>query len=440
MSPFPGPPSDSEPDPETRRETTGADAQDPRAGAGSDAAGAGTPSPGARAESDPTAPDDAPGSADAPAVPGFGADAGLSRAELKARKRRRMLRRRRTTVIVTLCVLVFGFGGFFAVKSAGGAVSDLFGPKGDYEGQGTSEVTLEIPPGASARSVANQFVEAGVIMNSEPFLDEIERRDVTIKAGPVIMREKMSAEAAVDALVDPIKPPTITIAEGRRIDQIKATMIESGMSAEAVDQAIDGKKPKDYGLDVDAPSLEGYLYPATYDLGESKTAEAIVSEMVDKTAAELEGADIALDDANRVLTLASLVEIESPGDEETRKKVARVFLNRISEDSETGQLLQSDATVAYIHGARADLTTTAEERKSDSPYNTYKHKGLPPGPINSPSAGAVDAALNPADGPWQFFVATNPDTGETKFAETYEEHRKNVEVYREWLREHRGEN
>ncbi|TSI17890.1 endolytic transglycosylase MltG [Brevibacterium aurantiacum] len=366
----------------------------------------------------------------------FSEDEGLTRSDLRAKKRRRMLRRRRTTAIVVVCVLVFGIGGFFGVRAAGGVFDDLFGPKGDYEGAGTSEVTIEIPPGASARSVANQLVEAGVIMNSEPFLDEVERRDITIQAGPIILREKMSSKSAVEAIVNPIKPPTITIAEGRKIDQIKSTMVESGMKAEAVDKAIDDKTPKDYGLDVDAPSLEGYLYPATYELNQDKTAEDIVSEMVNKTKLEIENADIDLDDANRIMTLASLVEIESPGDEEVRKKVAQVFLNRISEDSRTGELLQSDATVAYIHGARSDLTTTKEERESDSPYNTYKKKGLPPGPINSPSAGAVDAALNPTKGDWQFFVATNPDTGETKFADTYDEHRKNVEIYRKWLKEH----
>ncbi|MBM6592122.1 endolytic transglycosylase MltG [Brevibacterium sp. RIT 803] len=366
----------------------------------------------------------------------FSEDEGLTRSDLRAKKRRRMLRRRRTTAIVVVCVLVFGIGGFFGVRAAGGVFNDLFGPKGDYEGAGTSEVTIEIPPGASARSVANQLVEAGVIMNSEPFLDEVERRDITIQAGPIILREKMSSKSAVEAIVNPIKPPKITIAEGRKIDQIKSTMVESGMKAEAVDKAIDDKTPKDYGLDVDAPSLEGYLYPATYELNQDRTAEDIVSEMVKKTKLEIENADIDLDDANRIMTLASLVEIESPGDEEVRKKVAQVFLNRISEDSRTGELLQSDATVAYIHGARSDLTTTKEERESDSPYNTYKKKGLPPGPINSPSAGAVDAALNPTEGDWQFFVATNPDTGETKFADTYDEHRKNVEIYRKWLREH----
>lgn len=365
----------------------------------------------------------------------FSADDGLSRAEIRAKKRRRMLRRRRTTTIVVICLLVFGVGGFFGVKAAGGVFDDLFGPKGDYEGQGTNEVSIEIAPGSSARTVANQLVEEGVIMNSVPFLDEIERRDATIQAGTWTMREKMSSKAAVEALINPIAPPKITIAEGKQVEEIKAIMIESGMNADEVDKAIDDKTPKDYGLEIDAPSLEGYLYPATYDLDKKKTAENVLQEMVDKTKTELDELGIKDKDANRILTLASLVEKESPGDEEVRKKVARVFLNRISEKSQTGGLLQSDATVAYIHGARSDLTTTKKERQSDSPYNTYKKKGLPPGPINAPSAGAVEAALNPLKGDWQFFVATNPDTGETKFAKTYDEHKKNVEIYRKWLKE-----
>ena len=366
----------------------------------------------------------------------FSADEGLTRSEIRAKKRRRMLRRRRTTTIVVICVLVFGAGGFFGLRAAGGVFDDLFGPKGDYEGQGTEEVSIEIAPGSSARTVANQLVEEGVIMNSEPFLDEVERREATIQAGTWTMRKKMSSEAAVEALIDPIAPPKITVAEGKQVEEIKSIMIESGMSADQVDKAIDDKTPKDYGLDIESPSLEGFLYPATYDLEKSKTAEDIVQEMVDRTENELDELGIDDEDANRVLTLASLVEKESPGDEDVRKKVARVFLNRISDDSRTGGLLQSDATVAYIHGARSDLTTTKKERQSDSPYNTYKKKGLPPGPINAPSSGAVKAALNPTEGDWQFFVATNPDTGETKFADTYDEHKKNVEIYRKWLKEH----
>lgn len=370
-------------------------------------------------------------------IPGeFSEDEGLTRAEIRAKKRRRMMRRRRTTTIIVICVLVFGIGGFFGVRAAGGVFDDLFGPKGDYEGQGTEEVSVDITPGSSARTVANQLVEDGVIMNSEPFLDEVERREVTIQAGTVTMRKKMSSKAAVEALVNPIAPPKITIAEGKQVEEIKAIMIKSGMKASEVDKAIDDKTPKDYSLDVDSPSLEGYLYPATYELKKSKTAEDMVQEMVEETKSELEELGIKNKDANKTLTLASLVEKESPGDEGVRRKVARVFLNRISGHSRTGGLLQSDATVAYIHGARSDLTTTKEERQSDSPYNTYKKKGLPPGPINSPSSGSVEAAMSPQKGDWQFFVATNPDTGETKFAKTYEEHQKNVEIYRKWLKEH----
>ena len=215
-------------------------------------------------------------------------------------------------------------------------------------------------------------------------------------------------------------------------------MIESGMSEDEVTAAIEDKTPADYGLDVDAPNLEGYLFPATYDVSPGDTAEAIVQEMVDRTAHEIEDADIALDEAHEILTLASLVEIEAPADPEVRRKVARVFLNRTGDDSRTDGLLQSDATIAYIHGARDDLTTTAEEREDDNPYNTYMHPGLPPGPVNSPGREAVDSAMDPADGDWQYFVAVDPDTGETRFAETYEEHLENVEEYREWLRSHSG--
>lgn len=361
-------------------------------------------------------------------------DAGLSRAERRARARRRMMRRRRTTVIALSLVVLLGLGGFFAVSTAGGVFSEIFGQSGDYEGEGGEEVVVTIMPGSSATQVANQLVEEDVIKSARPFLDEVEAQEAVINAGDFTLRRQMSAAAAVEALVNPASLQKVAIPEGYRLTQIQATMIEAGMNEDAVTAAIEDKVPADYGLDVEAPSLEGYLYPATYDIKPGMEAEEMVQEMVDRTQAEIDDLGIENDEVNEVFTLASLVEIESPGDEEVRRQVARVFLNRLGEDSETGRMLQSDATVAYIFGARADVSTTEEERQSDSPYNTYKHAGLPPGPINSPSRGSVDAAQDPADGPWQFFVATNPDTGETAFAETYEEHQTNVEEYREWLR------
>src|SRR5699024_8817193 len=160
-----------------------------------------------------------------------------------------------------------------------------------------------------------------------------ERRDATIQAGTWTMRKKMSSEAAVEALIDPIAPPKITVAEGKQVEEIKSIMIESGMSADQVDKAIDDKTPKDYALDIDPPSLERSLYPPTKDFKRSKTADDIVQQMDERTAHELDELALDAQDANRVLSLAGRVEKESPGDQDVPKKVARVFLNRISDHS-----------------------------------------------------------------------------------------------------------
>ncbi len=363
-------------------------------------------------------------------------DDGLSRQELRAKRRRQMMRRRRTVTILTAAVLVLGVVGAVAFSTATGVVSEIFAEKGDYEGEGKDEIVITVMPGSSAREVANHLVEQDVIMSSKPFLDEIEKRDAVIQAGDFTMRKQMSSAAAVEALINPLANQRLAIPEGFTIKQIKGRMLDSGMDEASINEAIDEKKPADYGLDIEAPSLEGYLYPATYEIRPNMTAEQMVQEMVDKTKAEIDQIGISADNVNEVFTLASIVEAEATGTPDDRAKVARVFLNRIDK----GQALQSDATVSYIHGARPDASTTQEERQSDSPYNTYKHTGLPPGPINSPSAAAVEAAENPAEGAWLYFVSVNPDTGETKYAETYADHQKNVEEYRSWLREHRENN
>lgn len=363
-----------------------------------------------------------------------------TRKDARQCRRARQIRRRRITAIVVVLALVAGVSGVVAVSTATGAFSSFFESKKDYEGEGEGEVTVSVIPGASASQVANQLVEEDVIRAASPFLKEIESRGVVIKAGTFKMRKRMSSKAAVDVLEEATAAHRLTVAEGHTIKTIKANAIKAGVNEQQLDEAIDKKKPKDYGLDVDAPSLEGYLYPATYDIDTSRPVEALVQDMVNKTKDELNRLAIPHDDAHYYLTLASLVQIEANSDPEVQAKVARVFVNRVGKKSQTKGLLQSDATVAYIHGARDDLTTTKEERESDNPYNTYKHKGWMPGPINSPGEPAVRAALNPAKGDWQFFVATNPDEGTVKFASNYKDHQKNVEEFRKWLREHRKKN
>lgn len=363
----------------------------------------------------------------------------LTRAEQRARKRRKVVRRRRTVALVAIALVILLAGGVGAVAVTRGAFGELLGiGGGDFPGEGTSEVTIDILPGMSASQIANKLVDDGVIKSADPFLKIVKERDLTLQSGRFTLKKEMSSQAAIAALVDGSSASRIVVPEGSTIKRIKTEMKKANFSQKSIDAAIDKKKPSDYGLKVDAPSLEGYLYPATYDVQPESTPETIVRSMVDKTKAELNTLAIDHDSANRILTLASLVQVESGNDDKDRAKVARVFLNRLSSKSQTNGLLQSDATVAYIFGAREDLTTTAEQRKSSSPYNTYKAKGLPPGPINSPGENSVRAAQRPASGDWQFFVAVNPDTGETKFANSYAEHQRNVEEYRVWLREHRA--
>jgi UPF0755 protein len=114
-------------------------------------------------------------------------------------------------------------------------------------------------------------------------------------------------------------------------------------------------------------------------------------------------------------------------------KVARVLDNRLA----INMPLQLDTTVNYANG-KTGLTTTDQDRANPSPYNTYLHTGLPPGAISNPGEDALRAVLTPAAGDWLYFVVVNPDTGETRFAATGEEHKANVQLFRQWLAEHPG--
>jgi UPF0755 protein len=135
-----------------------------------------------------------------------------------------------------------------------------------------------------------------------------------------------------------------------------------------------------------------------------------------------------------VVVEASIAQKEARSPEDMAK-VARVLDNRIA----IGMPLQLDSTVSYAVGATGKVTTTAEQRATDSPYNTYLHPGLPAGPISNPGQDALNAALNPADGPWLFFVTVNPETGETRFATTIAEHNANVALFQAWLKDHPGQ-
>jgi len=187
-----------------------------------------------------------------------------------------------------------------------------------------------------------------------------------------------------------------------------------------------------YGLPAGVTSLEGYLFPATYNLQPGWTATQYFQEMVTTMKSHLAAAGVAPADYEHEIIFASLIQKEA-GLAADYPKVARVFQNRIDQ----GMLLQSDATVAYGAGTTGRVTTTdAERADASNKYNTYVHKGLPIGPISNPGDLALNAAMHPAAGSWLYFVTVNLETGQTVFSTTYAEHQVAVTQFQTWLRAH----
>ncbi|MEV7396567.1 endolytic transglycosylase MltG [Aeromicrobium sp. NPDC092404] len=342
--------------------------------------------------------------------------------------------------IVTLLVIVaLVAGGWFVW----GKVSSFIGGPEDYSGSGTGSVVVEIPPNSNGQQMAKILADKDVVKSADAFyqLALKDTRFQAIQAGFYKVKKQMSAEAAMKALSDKgniVGAPgetRVTIPEGSRVKNItKIIAAKTKISAADVKEAL--KDPEGIGLpDVAKGNPEGYLYPATYSVGAKTTAKQLLKEMVSKTLSVAKDLDIGTRaralglDGEEVLTVASILEFEAKKDADY-PKVARVLYNRLRD----GMLLQLDSTVSYASGREGDVFTTEDERNSDSPYNTYKAAGLPPGPIGSPGAKTIEAALNPADGDWLYFVAVNLETGETVFSDTKNEHDRAVVQLQEYCR------
>lgn len=156
--------------------------------------------------------------------------------------------------------------------------------------------------------------------------------------------------------------------------------------------------------------------------------------MVSQTVTQLKELQVPKEDYQKVLTKASIVEREV-NSERYYGQAARVIENRLSQtDGETHGLLQMDSTVQYGLGRYGGIPTEAETQDANNPYNTYVHKGLPPGPIGSPGEAAIKAVLNPPAGSWLYFVTVNLETGETLFASTNEEQKTNTKKLNDYCK------
>lgn len=309
----------------------------------------------------------------------------------------------------------------------------------DYEGTGNGEaVTVTVVSGDVGSDIATKLEEAGVTMTSEAFYDVVvaKAEQPVFLPGSYQLQKEMSAESALAALTDPtnIVTSSVLIPEGTTLTQV-FQRLSDGTGVPLVDYETAAQDFAAFGVPATEVSLEGWMFPATYDFEPGVTAKDQIQTLVNRMVQALDEAAVPVEDRHRVLTLASIVQKEG-GSTEDFYIVSRLFQNRLA--LEEPMNLESDATVSYGTGGTSIHTTAAERGDASNPYNTYANPGLPIGPIAAPGDDAIDAVMNPADGDWLFMVLVNGETGETAFSTNFADHEKAVLQWQQWYRDHPG--
>jgi UPF0755 protein len=296
---------------------------------------------------------------------------------------------------------------------------------------GLPPVRLVVPPGASADAIARQLYAMGLVHHPLVFRLLARQHGVSsrLKAGTYALSGPLSLVGILDALArGDVARRDLTVPEGRSLDEVAQLVSAEGMSLSAfLELARDPTPIRD--LDPAAVTLEGYLFPDTYDVPQSPDApRLLVRRMLDRFRSVIRPqlARIAQKGltVREVVTLASIVELET-GRAGERPRIAAVFLNRL----EMGMPLQTDPSVIYAlkRAGRWDGNIRKRDLDIDSPYNTYRHAGLPPGPLGSPGRDAILAVIEPAPTKELYFVSRNDGTHE--FNETLGAHNRAVNRY-----------
>jgi UPF0755 protein len=307
----------------------------------------------------------------------------------------------------------------------------------DYIGTGSGEVLFTISEGEIGDQIANNLVDAGVIKSFDPFYTLLLAQEpaAVFIPGVYALKQQMSSPAALDALLDPANrmENQVVILEGTVLSVALVTIAESlQIPLEEVQAAA--ADVTSFDLPAEATTLEGFVYPATYTFNPGVSAAEVLTTMVNESLATLDALGVPVEERWHTIVMASVIQRES-GSPENDFMVSRVFQNRIDQ----GMTLGSDVTTCYgagLVGKDCIYITQAQLDDASNLYNTRLLPGLPIGPISNPGKTAMDAARNPADGPWLFFVTINLQTGETVFSETVEEHEAAAALYEEWLAAH----
>jgi UPF0755 protein len=328
--------------------------------------------------------------------------------------------------------LIFAGVAILLALVAAVAVWLLLGAEQPYKGYAADEQLVEIPPGAGPGAIGRRLTEAGVVRDEASFRVALWRSGQArrLQAGEYRFERPMSAREVIDKLArGEVFTRPVTFPEGLTVRQMSQIYERDGVGPAADFLRAAQNVELIRNIDPAARDLEGYLFPNTYSLPRKTSAADLVERMVtafrDVLTPELvERATARGLSVRELVTLASLVEKETAKPEE-RPVVAAVYANRLK----IGMGMQCDPTVIYAleRAGRYTGNLTREDLKFDSPYNTYRYAGLPPGPIASPGRASLEAAANPSDVPYIYFVSRND--GSHVFSTTLEEHNRNVFEY-----------
>ena len=341
-----------------------------------------------------------------------------------------MTRLRKALLGLTLIILIAAASTFYFWR--GVALS--------HQGfEGEQFVTIE--QGSSVATMGRRLAEAGVVRDAQSFqlAARLKGAGTRLQAGEYRFDRPATAFEIVDRLArGDVFVRSVTFPEGRTLVEMSAIFAERGFGTAGDFLSAARDQSRIGALDPVAGDLEGYLFPSTYRLARNATARALVGLMVQSFEkafdADLRAAASALGlSVREAVTMASLVEEEAQKPEE-RPVISAVYHNRLK----IGMGLQCDATVIYAmqRAGRWNGNITRADLAMDSPYNTYKYRGLPPGPIANPGRASLEAAVKPADVPYLYYVSRND--GSHAFATPLDEHNRNVEEFqRQYFRDRR---
>lgn len=299
---------------------------------------------------------------------------------------------------------------------------------------------VDIPTGSNTEFIAARLYEQGLINNELVFRIYVHRHNLA--QGFIAGQYKLSPAMKLEEITEKIRAGDVyyetiwfTIPEGYRVEIIAGRLQDKNLADRsefleiAADPPPDFKEEFPFLGDIDPEGvkylLEGYLFPDTYEVYSDANLEEIVKMMLRRTdriineeyRQRLEDTGLSL---HEIMTIASLIEREARVDHE-RAIISGVIYNRL----EIGQLLQIDATIQYILGETKEFLTY-DDLEVESPYNTYRNEGLPPGPIAAPGEASLKAALYPEDTDYYYYNYKYDDSGEHYFSRTYQEHLENV--------------